>query len=537
MTSSRVPWHIAGLVLGGIGLALLFPVPARATVWGPDQDISDSDVADTFTSLNNQRFASVDDSSNLYICFFDNRNKAGADDNFEIYFRRFTYNFGSPYVTRVTNASNPSKYPAMAILNWGEGDSGTVNDSGRVYLVWQDARLFPIPPAGQPPKSYTIFFRTFQSRGGVAFGPEIQVSPTDSLNASTGPSITATRDHKAWMAWQVANNGLAYAVYDAATRTMGPATPLTTSSGSFIGNVAIAATPEGEVNAVWADNRSGTLQIWWKQYTPGVGWGSDTQIVFSTGVANNPSLCADYHGHLHLVWEDTRAGNRDIFYKEYIPGSGWDPTDVQVTTDPASQTQPYADADPMGNVYVVWTDTRNGTNNPDIFYKNRLGGAWYPSLELVSNQTDNNANAIQRFPGITHDKYGTTYVTWEDERLAFAGGHNKDVFYKYGLDNVSAAPVTPQAPASRLLRAYPNPFNPEATIQFSLKRDGAVTLRAYDVRGRLVRTILEGFLAGGTREVHWDGRDDSGRKLASGTYFLRLVAGTESQSRVVTILK
>jgi len=234
---------------------------------------------------------------------------------------------------------------------------------------------------------------------------------------------------------------------------------------------------------------------------------------------------------------DNRAGNNDIYYKEYFPGTGWDPADLQLTVDGAGQSQPSVDSDPSGNVYVVWTDQRNGTTNPDIFYKDYKGGVWSPDLALVSNLTDGNSNHIQRLAGLTHDRFGTTYVTWSDERLPSSQGTNKEVFYKYGLLNVTAAPATPRPPASSLLRTYPNPFNPEATIRFDLHREGVVTLRAFDVHGRLVRTLIDGFVAAGPREVRWDGRDDAGRSLPSGSYFLRLSAGGESRAKIITLLK
>jgi hypothetical protein len=109
--------------------------------WSSDFNISEGNVDETFTSLNGQRFACVDDSNNLYIAFFDNRNKVGSDNNFEIYFRRFIFNFGSPSITRVTNAHNPSRYPAIATLNWGKDDAATEQDSGRIYIAWHQYRV------------------------------------------------------------------------------------------------------------------------------------------------------------------------------------------------------------------------------------------------------------------------------------------------------------------------------------------------------------------------------------------------------------
>ncbi len=126
MRSNRRFMVLFALYLFGLAAAS-FPVAASAVpFWTGDQDISDGDVNDTFTSSNGQHFMAVDDSNNLYVAFFDNRFKVpNGDNNFEIFFRRFIYNFGSPFITRVTNAGNMSKFPAIAIRNWGAGDYDT----------------------------------------------------------------------------------------------------------------------------------------------------------------------------------------------------------------------------------------------------------------------------------------------------------------------------------------------------------------------------------------------------------------------------
>ena len=90
---------------------------------------------------------------------------------------------------------------------------------------------------------------------------------------------------------------------------------------------------------------------------------------------------------------------------------------------------------------------------------------------------------------------------------------------------------------ARLLKNYPNPFNPRTKIRFTLKRDAQALLRVYDVRGRLIRTLVDSYVAAGSRTVEWDGTDDRGISMASGTYFLRLDAGGDYESRTVTLLK
>ncbi len=71
----------------------------------------------------------------------------------------------------------------------------------------------------------------------------------------------------------------------------------------------------------------------------------------------------------------------------------------------------------------------------------------------------------------------------------------------------------------------PNPFNPQTTIAFDLPAETAVSLRVYDVRGALVRTLVDADLPRGSHQATWDGRDASGRGMASGSYSARLEAG------------
>lgn len=538
MRSSRRFAFLLALFL--LGLAAPFHPASATPFWTNDQDISDGDVNDTFTSNNGQHFMVVDDSNNLYVAFFDNRFKVvNGDNNFEIFFRRFIYNFGSPFITRVTNASNMSKFPALAVRNWGAGDYDTQQDSGRVYIVWQDARLFSIPLLGEP-KSYTIFMRTFRSMGGTGFDPEVQVSPYDSINATTLPVVTVGDSNRVWIAWQRpdAASGISAIFTRAYHSNTGFLDSLVQQTPGlfFSGNPSMAASRDGVVHLVWVDIRSGTQQIWTKRYVPGSGWTADQQLVFSSTASSAPTITADYNSHMHLEWVDSRDGNSEIYYKEYVPGIGWDAIDTRITLNASSQIQPYVDADPRGNVYTVWTDLRNGSSNPDIYYDTRQNGTWVGNTSLVGAGTDT-TNSVQRFPGIVHDEFGVAYVAWSDERYPASIGRNREVFYKVGLDVVTAVSETEKPALARLLRNYPNPFNPVTKIQFVLERDAYVSLRVFDVQGRVVRTLLNSYLAGGPRVVGWDGRDDAGRSLASGTYFLRLQGGGTYLTRTVNLLK
>ncbi len=69
---------------------------------------------------------------------------------------------------------------------------------------------------------------------------------------------------------------------------------------------------------------------------------------------------------------------------------------------------------------------------------------------------------------------------------------------------------------------YPNPFNPMTTIKFDLPRDGHVALRVFDLSGRVVRTLVDDNLGRASHEYKWDGTDDAGHRVASGTYYYRV---------------
>jgi hypothetical protein len=88
-----------------------------------------------------------------------------------------------------------------------------------------------------------------------------------------------------------------------------------------------------------------------------------------------------------------------------------------------------------------------------------------------------------------------------------------------------------------LSQNFPNPFNPSTTISFGLKVAGNVSLRVYDVSGKLVRVMVEGERSARHYEEVWDGRDESGVPVASGMYFYELKGGNYSHTRKMVLLR
>jgi len=106
-------------------------------------------------------------------------------------------------------------------------------------------------------------------------------------------------------------------------------------------------------------------------------------------------------------------------------------------------------------------------------------------------------------------------------------------------DEVLSIPVVAtMAPLTLELEPnVPNPFNPRTRIGFTLPESERATLRVYDVRGAHVATVLDSRLGPGRHHVDWNGVDDAGTSVASGTYFYTLAAGKQTVSRKMVLVK
>jgi hypothetical protein len=109
----------------------------------------------------------------------------------------------------------------------------------------------------------------------------------------------------------------------------------------------------------------------------------------------------------------------------------------------------------------------------------------------------------------------------------------------FGIEPVTGiadpAPVAPVTLA--LAQNTPNPFRPTTTIGYRLDAAGPVSLRVFDVHGRVVRELVSGVQHAALHEVSWDGRDDGGRMVASGIYFYRLETGSTVETRRMVLTR
>jgi len=103
------------------------------------------------------------------------------------------------------------------------------------------------------------------------------------------------------------------------------------------------------------------------------------------------------------------------------------------------------------------------------------------------------------------------------------------------LEGLESSPELPTL--FRLVQNNPNPFNPVTKIAYHVPRESEVTVRVYDVTGRLVTTLVDGVVEPGRHAAEWNGTNEQGESVGSGIYFCTMEAPDFHDSRKMTLLK
>ena len=97
-----------------------------------------------------------------------------------------------------------------------------------------------------------------------------------------------------------------------------------------------------------------------------------------------------------------------------------------------------------------------------------------------------------------------------------------------------------QVSTFKLSQNYPNPFNPTTVINYNVEADGKVSLKVYDIMGRLVKTLVNDYKVAGNGSgynVVWDGTDNSGSHVSAGLYIYSLQTGNMSMTKKMVLMK
>jgi len=166
---------------------------------------------------------------------------------------------------------------------------------------------------------------------------------------------------------------------------------------------------------------------------------------------------------------------------------------------------------------------------PDTCACTTLGADRYMDLTLKFDH-----QAIAAALGMVHDReIRVLTLTGRTTSGMPIRGQDCVIILKKGHSKLSA-----ETPSEfSLSENYPNPFNPETEISFSLPERTQVSLVIYNMLGEKVKTLVNQTMNAGTYSAHWNGKDESGNSLASGIYFYRLETESFDQTRKMVLMK
>ncbi len=90
---------------------------------------------------------------------------------------------------------------------------------------------------------------------------------------------------------------------------------------------------------------------------------------------------------------------------------------------------------------------------------------------------------------------------------------------------------------TKLLSNYPNPFNPVTNIAYSINETGNVTINVYNLKGQLVKSLVNEVIETGDHIVTWNGRDNSNKSVASGVYFYKMQSSNYTATKKMILMK
>ncbi len=191
---------------------------------------------------------------------------------------------------------------------------------------------------------------------------------------------------------------------------------------STTGRVSCIASNGSVVHVIWWDGRDGNPEIYYKRSADGgVSWAADMRLTNNSASSTGPTLTIS--GQIvHVVWDERRDGNSEIYYKRSTNGGiSWG-ADIRLTNNSASSI--ISTISVSGQVvHVIWVDERDG--NPEIYYKHSTdeGISWGTDTRLTNNTATSDKPSVSVSGSAVH-------VVWQD--LRDPGGY--EIYYKRSSD-------------------------------------------------------------------------------------------------------
>jgi len=288
-------------------------------------------------------------------------------------------------------------------------------------------------------------------------------------------------------------------------------------------------------------------------------WDSDCIKILDITTPSSPSVLGTYSHPVHKVG----CADGDYIYvcEDYYNGNGFRVIDVSTPSNPTQVGRKNTGSNPceiskIGD-YCYLADDCDGVRVIDVSTPSSPSEVahWTAGQTYSVHIVDNMAFVVDLFDGLfmldisspaSPVEVGYYGTTWSLEKVFKSTGDD----YIYALSSSSLYIYESMIPTVVLeedniplkndifsLNCYPNPFNPNTSIKYSLTKSSKVNLQIYNLRGELVRTLVDENKTIGNYNITWNGTDDAGLKVSSGVYIYTLTSDYFTSSKKMILLK
>jgi hypothetical protein len=302
--------------------------------------------------------------------------------------------------------------------------------------------------------------------------------------------------------------------------------------------------------------------------------GGSSWVQDVNGMANVPVLDLDYRASDNKIFAATHGRS---MYSSTLTGGGGGTQTANLTYDDGTPTSGYYwNNSGQGSVNRMTPTLSNATlTKMEIYITGvQAGTATYIPIVLSISGGSPGSNLAT-----LNSKTAASYPGWDPTSLSSYGivvngdffvglkydGVNKPTYGYDPVDNgrawdfdgtiwstlnetyfiratiqttTSVAEISSQIPKEfELSYNYPNPFNPSTKFKYSLPEGRNVKIIIYDLNGSKVTELVNNYQGAGTYEVTWNGKNDLGNQVASGTYIYQVNAGSFSKTKKMIMLK
>lgn len=357
-----------------------------------------------------------------------------------------------------------------------------------------------------------------------------------------------------------------------------------TGAGAWTNEIRTAVTPDGRIYIIWSDSMHDITCSY--SDDGGTNWATPVSLCYNASQQlNKPQICCDSNGNAHIIWQHWTGASNLLSYMKLYPDGSICIDESYLTSSSNQVWAPQMDIDEEDNIHIVWAKSSQQTTSAYYTKINgNLDGSGQPmsdddltliqeaaflsnqkiryvtckvdgymnihvifergeygrnvpksmcymklnSIPMLRVEFPNDSIAFVEMTGSGTDWEGTFAASGDGTYSVRVSGSNSagdtgvDLYeFDYPGTGIETGDCSYGLISS--IRNYPNPFSSQTAFVYSLSGACEVSIRIFDIRGRLISVLTQGEQIPGTHSVDWNPVS-----IDSGMYFYRIQAGNST---------